>query len=59
MYKILFLSGILLCIVAFGYFMLGLMKLEPLWTSAPLFFISIFFTLHCYSHKRYHHKSEE
>ncbi|HEU5140409.1 MAG TPA: hypothetical protein VFT51_10560 [Bacillales bacterium] len=52
MYKVLFITGLLLCLVSFTYFMLGLMHLEPLWTSAPLFFISIFFTLHCFSHRR-------
>lgn len=56
MYKFLFFIGLLLCLGSFGYFMLGLMHLEPLWTSAPLFFVSIFFTLHCYSQKRRTHQ---
>lgn len=49
MYKYLLIIGILGCIASFGYFLLGLMNLEPFWSSAPLFFAAIMFTLHCYN----------
>lgn len=51
MYKVLFYFGLILSAASFVFFLLGLMNLKPLWAAAPLFFVSIFFTLHCYSHQ--------
>lgn len=53
MYKFLFFFGLILSVASFVFFLLGLMNLKPLWAAAPLFFVSIFFTLHCYSHQRH------
>ncbi|HET7629733.1 MAG TPA: hypothetical protein VFK44_15270 [Bacillales bacterium] len=59
MYKTLFFAGFLLSAFSFGYFLLGMMHLVPLWTSAPLCFFSIFFTLHCLSHAGARRKPKE
>lgn len=51
MYKYLFYFSLILSVASFVYFLLGLMNLKPLWAAAPLFFISIVFTLHCYNRR--------
>ncbi|WP_202595659.1 hypothetical protein [Pontibacillus yanchengensis] len=43
---------VIVTIIALGFNLLGLMKLVPLLLSMPLLFISIYFTIFSFTHRR-------
>ncbi|WP_209125787.1 hypothetical protein [Alkalihalobacillus sp. BA299] len=51
MRKILLTIGVILIIISFYFFVLGLMNIFPLFISAPALFISVVFTLGIYNER--------